>query len=129
MAGFIAALFVATSLLFSQQVQGSGELVPAPTCNTREASAALMECKADFLESAGQNFDEDCEAGVVKDFMRCVNSFDGCTNTSAFLEKALYDYYGYRNARVPKRVSGSPTVTCVIIIICRGGIKYFIMFP
>ena len=100
MALSFALLFIATSLLVFQHVQGSGELDTAltgPICNTNEATAAMLECRANFLRSAGQNFTDDCEYGIVEEFMQCINSVQGCSNASAFLEKAFYDHYGCRD--------------------------------
>ena len=97
MALSFALLFIATSLLVSQHAQGSGELdtsLTAPMCNTSQATAAMLACKANFLQSAGQNFTDDCEDGIVEEFMQCINSVQGCSNASAFLEKAFYDHYG-----------------------------------
>ena len=108
MALSFALLFIATSLLVSQHVQGSGELdtsLTAPMCNTSQATAAMLACKANFLQSAGQNFTDDCEDGIVEEFMQCINSVQGCSNASAFLEKAFYDHYGCMDTtlRVQKR--------------------------
>ena len=98
-----ALLIIATSLLVSQHVQGSGELdtsLTAPMCNTSQATAAMLACRASFLQSAGQNFTDDCDDGIVEEFMQCINSVQGCSNASGFLEKAFYDHYGCMDTRL-----------------------------
>jgi hypothetical protein len=102
MAVSFAQFFITTSLLFSQQVQGSNRL---PVCSTKEASVALIGCKTNFLQYAGKNFTDDCEAGIVEEFMTCINQVEGCSNLSAFLENAFYNYYGCEDTsiRVQKR--------------------------
>ena len=46
------------------------------------------------MQVAGENFTNDCDGGVVQDFMRCITAIEGCKNLSEFVEKAFYDYYG-----------------------------------
>jgi hypothetical protein len=120
MAVSFAQLLIATSLLFSQQVQGSNDL---PICSTREASVALIGCKTSFLQYAGKNFTDDCEAGIVEEFMRCINQVEGCGNSSAFLESAFYDYYGCEDTSIRVQKRGWVR-RFVCSLVCRYGCGY-----
>ena len=63
-------------------------------CDSDEGSAMLESCRTDLLNNSGHNFTEDCEDGIVKDFMRCLDAAQGCRNISAFAEHSLSDHYG-----------------------------------
>ena len=128
MALSFAVLFIATSLLAAQDVEGSGELVTtllAPACSTKEATETLLGCRASFLSSAGENFTDDCEDGIVEEFMRCINSVqESCTNASAFLEKAFYDHYGCMETSLTLRVKRSWVRRFVCRTLCSFGCRY-----
>lgn len=71
-----------------------GQVIATPACDSGDAGALVEKCRTDLLQVAGHNFTEDCENGVVKDFMRCVDAVQGCTNLSVFAENTIFDHYG-----------------------------------
>jgi len=71
-----------------------GQVIATPACDSGDAGALVEKCRTDLLQAAGHNFTEDCENGVMKDFMRCVDAVQGCTNLSDFAESTISEHYG-----------------------------------
>lgn len=96
-------VFIATVLLFSQQVEAQQVEVPADAaaaaaavCRTGEAAKSLLECRATFLQFAGENFTDDCEEGIIQEFMTCITAIEECRNVSAFVEKSTTDAWTHQ---------------------------------
>lgn len=120
------AIFI--SLISHHQVHG---LADTPLCRTKQATESLLECKSNFLQMAGDNYTEDCEAGIVKTFMSCISTTEGCINTTKFAERTFHDFYGCIDKKLSDREKRRVSCSCYYSCIRSkwSYVSYDVMYP